>query len=100
MWRRLQSNRWLLVSALLLLPALIVSFAACVLCDSDLCRDDSDCTDIACYCACAFSATSTVIAPPTPVMNASGFVELGHPSPALQESLRDLYRPPRPHSRV
>lgn len=95
MWRKLQSNRWLLVSALVLLPALIVSFAACVLCDSDFCCDDSECSDVTCYCACAFYAISVDLAQQSPVMNANGFVTHGHLIPAPQEPLRDLYRPPR-----
>lgn len=95
MWRRLQSNRWLLFSALILMPALICSFAACVLCDTDLCCDDSDCTDSACYCACAFHATSDYLVPETPLMNTLGFIMHSHDGPAPQDSPRDLYRPPR-----
>jgi len=100
MWRKLQSNRWLLVGALVLLPALIGSFAACMLCDSDLCCDDSGCTDGGCCCACAFYATSAHLSPQTSVMNASGYITHGYLNPAPQETLRDLYRPPRIFSRA
>jgi len=100
MWRRFQSNRWLLAGALVLLPALIASFAACLLCDLDFCCDDSDCADIACYCACAFYATSVDFVPLTPVMNASGYITHGQSSPAPQEAPRDLYRPPRDLTRA
>ena len=95
MWRRLQSDRWRLLSALVLLPALIGSFAACVLCDTDLCCDDSDCTDSACYCACAFHATSDYLTPSTPVMDSHGFIKYAHDGPVPQDTPRDLYRPPR-----
>ena len=95
-WRKVQISRLLLVvCALVLLPAMIGSFSSCMLCDSDPCCDDSDCADIPCCYACAFCATSSLLAPATPALDACGYIADGHFSSIPQEPLRDLYRPPR-----
>ncbi len=98
--RKSQTNRLLLLCVWVLLPALMGSFAACTLCETDVCCDDCGAGDEPCWCACALYAMPCVPELAAPSPDDGRYLDNGCQTSPPQETVYTLYRPPRRSARA